>query len=172
LALSGFVIGIDLGLHGAFTLLDPYKREIVQIYDMPIVKRRMENLNRNDFDEASILNLVTQLKDFGTTLAVIEQPGRRPRQASAGAVTIGIGSGLLRMACRSEGLRYEEVAANVWKRKMRVPSDKWGAVQRADQLFPLDYIRFRGRLGGHADGRAESAILALYGAEVFLGIIR
>jgi hypothetical protein len=170
---GGLIVGVDPGLLGALCLLDPYTREIVQIFDMPTIKRGTTGGGkRNYHDVGGQLLLVQYFKSVGVTLACVEQPGRRPGQNSAHAVTIGYGAGLLHMAFCSEGIRVEDPPANVWKRKMRVPADKWGSIQRADQLFPNDYVRFRGRQGGAADGRAEAAMLALYGAEELLGIKR
>ena len=170
---AGFVVGVDPGLKGALTLLDPYSREIIQVFDMPTIQRVLKaGGKRNYHDIGGLLQLAQYFKSADVSVACVETPGRRPGQASAAAVTIGYGVGALHTALISEGVRVEEVMANHWKRVMRVPADKWGAIQRADQLFPNDYVRFRGRDGGAADGRAESAILALYAAEELLGIKR
>ena len=51
-----------------------------------------------------------------------------------------------------------------WKRLMRVPADKRASVQRASQLFPHVASLFKGPRGGVFDGRAEAALIALFGA--------
>lgn len=165
------LLGIDPGLRGAWAMLNPVTGEIIDpIFDMPIYRATEGGLPRDTFDARGMLNLALYCVGQGVKLAVLENVGRRPGESSGRATTAGIGWGMVHMALICEGVRVEVVEANRWKPRMRVPGDKWGAVQRADQIWPDLYPKFRGPNGGIKDGRAEACLIAKFGALEYLGI--
>lgn len=170
--LDPLLVGVDLGKSGGLCLFNPAKRSILNIFNMPMTFASVGGNKRKVYDLGGLRILISTLVDIGAELFVIEAPGYRPGQGQRSGGAIGYGAGLIHMACHCHGVRFQEVQASVWKRKLKVPLDDYGILQRADQLFPNDYLRFRGKLGGAADGLAEAAMIALYGAEEILGIKR
>ena len=163
------VLGVDPGFSGAFAWLD-YRAagdyEITRIEDMPVVSKTVGRGQRARLDIEGVHSLLSQATVKGCALVVIEDPGARPAQA--GAMAFGFGLGILHDAIWVQKLRLETIVPTKWKRELRVPKDKTEAVQRADELFPAHRALFRGPRGGLLDGRAEAAIIALYGAKFLL----
>lgn len=164
------IAGIDLGLSGAIAALDAEARRILWIEDMPTLEIIVGKKARRTIDLHRLLNLLQSLSDTGCTLAVVEEPGFRPSQMGMG--TIGYGFGLVMMGCfcTDPAVRTETVQPSGWKASLRVPAEKSAAVKRAVTLFPAHAHLFYGSRGGPLDGRAESAMIGLYGAQRFLGI--
>lgn len=155
------ILGIDCGKEGALVLVDGRQPRIVTCWDMPLYHKRVGKTVRELVDPVSLLQQLEVAKDLGAALAVIEDPGNRPGQANL--LKFGWSIGLVHMATVAAGIPFEFVVASAWKAKMKCPADKFGAVQRADAVFPDARAHFRGRLGGMKDGRAEASLIACYG---------
>jgi len=164
------VAGIDLGLHGAITAINAEERRILWIEDMPTLEVVVGRKTRRSIDVHRLLNLLQSLSDTGCVLAVVEQPGYRPGQMGAG--TVGQGFGMILMGCFAvdPAVRTEVVSASGWKASLKIPAAKAAAVKRAVALFPASAHLFYGPKNGPLDGRAESALLGLFGAQRYLGI--
>ena len=74
------------------------------------------------------------------------------------------GKGLIVGAAAALGIATTQVKPAAWKKSLRIPADKRAAVARATQLLPTLGGLFKGPRGGVFDGRAEAALIALYGA--------
>jgi len=59
-------------------------------------------------------------------------------------------------------LGCEEISARKWKKYFGLTSDKLKSVEKAEELFAGEDIKFRGPKGGLKDGRAEALLLAYY----------
>ena len=164
------VAGIDLGLDGAIAAINAEERKILWIADMPTLEIAVGKKARRSIDVHRLLNLIQSLSDTGCELAVVEQPGYRPGNIGAGVV--GMGYGMIIMACFAvdPAVRTETVSASGWKSFMKLPAAKAVAVKRAVTLFPAHAHLFYGPKNGPLDGRAESALLGLFGCQRFLGI--
>ncbi len=164
------VAGIDLGLDGAIAAINAEERKILWIADMPTLEIAVGKRARRSIDVHRLLNLIQSLSDTGCELAVVEQPGYRPGQKGAG--TVGVGYGLVIMGCFAVDpvVRTEVVNPAAWKASMKLPAAKAAAVKRAVTLFPASAHLFYGPKNGPLDGRAESALLGLFGCQRFLGI--
>ncbi len=178
-------VGIDPGLKGAAAVYDSDTRRLVMVRPLPVAERTLTTKNRRTekqreankpatakvrrrIDIPHLHQIITGINALDPVMVVLERVGRRPGES--GADTAGFGAGAIIMACYAIGLRIEEVDANVWKKKMRVPADKIEAVARAELMFPLDRMMFRTNSTGLRsqtvrDGYAEAAMLAVYGAE-------
>lgn len=155
------ILAIDPGLRGA---LARYDGEHLSILDMPTTVRQLASGKvRDTINEAELVRLVG-LAALEADLLVMEQVGGIPNQSASGAFTFGRGVGVIIGATISIGLRREEVHPATWKGALRVPADKRAARARASELLPA----YSGLwpLQKH-DGRAESAMLALYAWQVF-----
>lgn len=158
------VLGIDPGATGALALLNAVAGTLT-ILDMPTWQQTIGKKRRARIDAVELMNYLHLLKGMGAQVALIEQVGGRPRQSASAAFTFGYGFGLLYMGCINVGLPIETVPPMTWKRLMRCPKEGEGIARRADELFPSYRPLFRGPRGGVMDGRAEAAILALFGAQ-------
>lgn len=151
-------IGIDPGMHGALALWDG---QHLSVRDMPVYEREVARKVRRAVDAKGLLDWLGGMAAVGVECVWVEDVVGHGMQM--GASTMGYGVGLIHMACVAHQLRYEAVAPNKWKARMKAPRDKKQSVIRAEQLFPN--FGFRGPKGGFLDGRAEAAMLAMYGRD-------
>lgn len=157
------IIGVDPGKDGAFSLLNPDTGTVL-VWDMPTFAMTVGKTRKTRVDPVQVATLFDQFRLMGATTCVMEAVGGRPRQSAHNAFTFGWGAGLIYMACVNARIPIESVPPSVWKRMLRAPKEKKASVARADELFPDSRHLFRGKKGGLLDGRAEAAMLALYGA--------
>lgn len=148
------VLGIDPGASGALAF---YDGEELIIYDMPVHIITKGRSQRKRFDPYGMKKI---LQENHCDIAVIEQVSAQPGNGSAAAFTYGW------MCCGVEtslafmGIPFEYVTPQKWKKEMSCPKDKDAARMRASQLLPCHVHNWD--LKKH-DGRAESALIALYG---------
>ncbi len=151
--------GVDPGLSGAIAVLDPDSARMC-IIDMPIFEFET-NKTRKRVDPYGIIEF---LRTRPLANIYIEEVNSSPQQGVVSAFSFGMGRGLLLGLMAGLGIPLTEVKPTQWKKDLRVPADKKAAVLRASQLLPAMAPQFRGPRGGTLDGRAEAALLALYGA--------
>jgi hypothetical protein len=152
------ILACDPGLRGAFALLDGAR---IQIHDMPVVTRAVGSPMRDrDFiDERGVFAQIEQAVLLGATRLVVEQVNGVAGQSAPAAFQFGYGFGIVIAAAIAHRLEIERVTAGVWKKALRVPSDKRASRGRASELLPHHADLWR--LQKH-DGRAEAAMIALY----------
>jgi crossover junction endodeoxyribonuclease RuvC len=167
------IVGIDIGLEGAISFYDAEERSLLAVKDMPVDRVALANgATRGRLNDRLVLNVLSRAKGAH---AFLERPEARPmrgRDKATGAITLrqpgaagmlafGEGYGIVHCACTANGMALTEVRPGIWKRSLGVSGDKDDARRRAMELFPqwADFFRRK-----KDDGRAESALLALYGA--------
>ena len=153
-------LGIDPGLSGAIALYVPAD-DILFVADVPIHELRRNGKLRREPDVQAICNIVADCAIRPRITAWIEHVSAMPGEGAVGAFTFGKIVGLLTGVCAAKGLIVERVTPSVWKKALAVPSDKDGARARASQLLPQHSRNWP--LKKH-DGRAEAALIALYGS--------
>jgi hypothetical protein len=99
------------------------------------------------------------LETLEVDLVVIEITTSRMANGGALMEHAGIVRGMLAML----PVRVERVTPASWKKTAKAPADKKESTVRAEQIFPDHRNRFRGPQGGHLDGLAEAAMMALHG---------
>lgn len=157
--MHGVICGVDPGLSGALAFFDPEEARM-RIVDMPIFEYETTR-NRKKVDPYSIYF------DFAKqpiANVYIEEVNASPQMGTVSAFSFGEGKGILLGVAAALGVPVTQVKPTQWKKQMRVPADKRAAVQRASQLFPAVSPLFKGPRGGVFDGRAEAALIALFGA--------
>lgn len=146
------VLGIDPGLQGALATWDGKQLTII---DVPIVKARSRG---NEVNLPALADVVSQLAPFDA--AYVERNSSRPHEgvssARKGGLVEGILLGCIIMCCR----KVYRPTPRQWKKVMRLTKDKNYSITKAIEAFP-DYHHFFVRKKDH--GRAEAALLALYG---------
>lgn len=150
-------LGIDPGLSGALVLMDGRALEVA---DVPTFTLTRNAKNKREIDVQQLADIVEAFAR-SNPLVFIENSTPMPQQGSASTFAFGKAFGIILGVCAANKLVIERIAPQRWKRALLVPKDKDGARARASQLLPAHAHNWR--LHKH-DGRAEAALLALYGA--------
>lgn len=148
------ILGCDPGVNGAFSLIDTDAWTIA-ITDMP---KEAGTGGKNAVSPVGVSAI------FRASLAdhlFIELVHSSPQMGVTSAFSFGRSLGIVHGAAYHDGaLTVSEVRPQEWKSKTLTPKDKNEARRRAQQLFPCAFKLFE-RVKD--DGRAESAIIAMYG---------
>lgn len=150
------VVGIDPGLSGAIAALGADGALVVR--DMPVHEIAVNGSRRRQVDLHE-LDLFLGLYD-GARFAVIEAVHAMPGQGVSSSFAFGFAAGAVQAMVAAHSMPMLLVQSNAWKRHFGLTADKDASRRRASQLMP----RHAGfwPLKKH-DGRAEAALLALYG---------
>ena len=139
-----YIIGIDPGKSGAIALLDTDDMQ-VKTYDMP-----------GTLDEKMGL-----ISSFGPVKCCwLERPFFPRMIGIKNAVTIAVAYGELKACLFFAGVPTFEVDPSAWKKTMRLSTDKNASRALASQYFPDCSDQWK---RAKDDGRAEAALIALYG---------
>ena len=155
------ILGVDPGLSGAFALY-AVEGGTLQVFDVPTTSRTVNGKVKRRIDPyqlAAWLELQRPLVEF----AVIEQVNAMPGQGVTSSFNFGFTTGAIHGIIAACGIEIRTVAPQVWKRKFGLlgqPKDASRAL--ASTKFPQ--FTHLWPLKKH-DGRAEAALLALYGRE-------
>lgn len=147
------ILGIDPGLGGALAL---YRADgALEIVDMPTLQLKKRVIN-----EYALARIVD---DWASSVREVwlEQVGVRPGEGAVGAFSFGRGYGVIRGICAANFLTIVDVTPQTWKRAMKIAGAKDEARAAASALFPACASQF---VRKRDDGRAEAALIALYGA--------
>jgi len=153
------IVGIDPGNSGALAFLNTVDCTI-RIIDMPTFEFTTTK-NRVEIDPHTIAD---ELERHEVMHIYLEEVFSSPQMGVTSAFNFGQGKGMIRGVAAAMEIPLTQIKPNKWKRDMRVPADKKASVARASQLIPGAAPMFKGPRGGTYDGRAEAAMLALYGA--------
>ena len=148
--------GIDPGLSGAIAIYDTYTGT-VETFDMPVHEVMRGGKTKRDVDGHTLADLL-RAERLGH--AFIEQVSSMPRQGVSGVFAFGKAFGVVIGVVCSVGVPHSFVTASAWKKHFKLPAAKDAARAKASQLFPAAADQWR--LVKH-DGRAEAALIALWG---------
>lgn len=152
------VAGIDCGLAGALCFMRD-NTAVDSIYDMPIFELLRGGKKKRELDAYGLALLIS---DKRPGHAFVEKIWGRPHTQDGGyaQAPLLISYGIVKGVLAGLGIPITEHAPRTWKKALAVPSEKDGARARASQLLPTATHHWP--LKKH-DGRAESALIALYG---------
>ena len=151
------IVGVDPGFSGAIAHYCTKTKDL-DVIDMPTI---LNSKGKVEIDIHSLLHLLEpEAKD---RMAVIEQVASRPNQSSVATFRFGMGYGALIACVAANKTPMYFVTPSKWKKYFGLSSDKDTSRQLAIQRWPDHYEKFK--LKKH-DGRAEAALICLYGAEV------
>jgi Holliday junction resolvasome RuvABC endonuclease subunit len=145
------VLGVDPGLVGGLALL---YEDYVHAIDIPVVD-----------GEVDVDAIVLVLRNVRPRLAVIEAVHSMPKQGVSSSFKFGQAYGALRGAVAACGIPHRLVTPQKWKKHFGLGPDKEKARALAIQTWPGVGCFSRKR----DKDRAEAALLALYGEQVFEG---
>ena len=138
------ILGIDPGKSGAFAVLNTHDMQ-VETYDMPGTLE----------DKRALISDIGRVK-----CCWLERPFFPRMIGIKNAVTIAQAYGELKACLFFAGIPVFEVDPSAWKKTMRLSTDKNASRALASQYFP-DCSDQWSRVKD--DGRAEAALIALYG---------
>lgn len=150
------IIGIDPGMKGALALIDTELCTLAVI-DMPVEAATKSRMLTSPSGVAKALH------DTAPDALFLEEVGVQPGEGAVGAFSFGRGVGRIEGCAAGAMVSLWPIKPQEWKSRMNVPKDKVQAVTRAVQLFPSAASAFKGPRGGMKDGRAEAALIALFG---------
>jgi crossover junction endodeoxyribonuclease RuvC len=143
------ILGVDNGLHGALSFYDGAE---LLIYDMPIY-----GTDRPALDLIRIKDIININKP---THSYIEKLTPLPKISGLTAFSMGHSEGAVIATLTALQVPFTLIRPVEWKKAMQCPAEKDAARMRASQLLPAHSHNWS--LKKH-DGRAESALIALYG---------
>ena len=151
------ILGVDPGATGALAL---YDRDLnaLAVVDMPNALVRVGKARRRQISETWLAAAIATL---APDCAWIERVHALPRQGVTSSFSFGVAYGLVRGVLAALQVPVHLVTPNEWKRALRLGSDKNEARLIAARLFPGNAQQFS-RV--RDDGRAEAALLALFGS--------
>jgi crossover junction endodeoxyribonuclease RuvC len=118
---------------------------------------------KRDIDLALLADHIETWRDYwGVEHAFVEQVGAMPGQGVSSMFAFGKSFGAVLATLATLKIPTTLVTPQKWKKALGVPAAKDGARARASQLMPQHAHNWP--LVKH-DGRAESALLAYYGAQ-------
>jgi crossover junction endodeoxyribonuclease RuvC len=150
------VFGVDPGYGGAIAELHPRSGQLY-VHDMPTLPGPKGKV---ELDLYKILYLLDAGEDRATVW--LEKVASRPGQGISSAFRFGEQFGALQMAVAARGHVLRMVTPSAWKKHFGLSADKGVARGLAMRRFPAQAEMFA-RVKD--DGRAEAALIALYGME-------
>ena len=148
-------IGIDPGFTGAVAFYWPQENHI-QCFDMPVYKNAKGKTELNLYE----LHEIIKPEDDEQHIAVIEQVAAMRGQGVSSMFRFGQSYGATQMAVASHKVPMHLVTPAKWKTFLGLSRDKGVSRSLASQRFPKQASMFS---RAKDDGRAEAALLALYG---------
>ena len=148
-AISSPIVGVDPGITGGIAFL--FANRVV-VEDIPTAG-----------GEVDVDTLVRRVREMQPALAIIERANAMPKQGVASTFKYGVAYGALRTVVALCNIPYRLVTPGKWKNHFGLDSDKEKSRALAIQFWPG--CGFFSRKKDH--GRAEAALIARYGAEVF-----
>jgi Holliday junction resolvasome RuvABC endonuclease subunit len=154
------VAGIDPGIRGGLAIVaaeDGAAQRLLAAIDVPVVgvgaKERVDAIAIRDW-----------LAAHKPQHAYIERAQAMPKQGASSGFKYGCAVGAIEAALALSGIPLTIVEPSIWKKFHRLRGkDKEGSRQRALQLFPEAHALLARKLD---HGRAEAALLALYGSQL------
>ena len=149
-------IGIDPGLYGAIAYYTPVTGGL-EVFDTPIFHVTVNGKRRRRLDK----NALNKLLSSGTAMsAALEAVHSMPKQGVSSSFAFGEVFGATEQCLVCKDIPVLLVQPRKWKGFFGLSSDKEASRLMAIQKFPAHKLLFARKKD---DGRAESALLALYG---------
>lgn len=152
------LVGIDPGFAGALAALDTQSGQLT-VQDMPVTPNPKGKTELN----LHILHMLLDPVNRSDVGVIMEKVSAMPKQGVTSMFRFGESYGALQMAIVSHRLPYQLITPRTWKKHFNLSSVKGSSRSLASQRFPNNAKEFS-RVKD--DGRAEAALIALYGAEV------
>lgn len=154
------IAGIDPGLDGAIAVLG---NGTLAINDMPTSPILVAGKKQRELDLPALSQIFQTLHLQGVTQLCIEQVQAWAQDGPRQAFKFGFNYGAPRAMAAVYGMAVTLVRPGVWKAAFGLTGDKTASLSLASKLMPK--FSHLWPLKKH-DGRAEAALLALYGSRI------
>lgn len=155
---NGLIIGIDPGFTGAIAIVEAKNGycDVKDVYDMPL----------KDDDDRPLVDCVKlkNMLNIGAKFLVVEKAQSSPQMGVTSSFRYGEGYGMICGVALTLGIRTIPVVPAVWKKHMHLDFTKDKSRVMAEKLFPHQSVLF---IKKKDHGRAEAALLALFGYQKF-----
>jgi crossover junction endodeoxyribonuclease RuvC len=149
------IIGIDPGLTGAIAILEPDGK--LTVHDMPTVEVRRHRKLKREINSAVLAGILT---GHQLARAFVERVGAMPGQGVSSVFAFGRSTGIVEGILAARLIPVTYVAPQTWRKDQAVRAGKDGSRLRASELLPGYAVEWR---RAKDDGRAEAALIALWG---------
>lgn len=156
------ILGVDPGLDGALFLTDGAAVEVLDVPTLTAGKgREVDGLAVAQWlDERSQQIRAAFLERVNAMPSIPGPNGKRRTMGAQSAFAFGRTDGLLHGLVVANLIPATRITPVTWRKAMCVPKGKDGARARAKELFPAHAHLFNRK---RDDGRADAALIALYG---------
>ena len=144
------IMGCDPGVSGAISFYFPSHPENIAVYEMPSVGK-----------EVNCPELAALIKQYRPNVAIIEHVHSFPGQGVSSSFNFGASYGMLRGVVAALGVPIKLVAPVKWKKFFNLSRDK----DESRRLAILNWPTCEHFSRKKDDGKAEAALLALYGSK-------
>lgn len=149
-------VGVDPGLTGAIAVLDP-TGALVEVIDMPAADGHVFAAAL----AAQLQSILSEPRSVGDGVtAWVEDVHSMPGQGVASTFKFGRSVGVVVGVLGALAVPVRWVSPAQWKRASGLGKDKGASRRRAQELWP-DHASLFARV--RDDGRAEAALIAMYG---------
>ena len=148
------IMGVDPGANGAIVTIEG---DELMVYDMPVYEITKGKTVRKRIDSRALIDLIEKDKP---DRAYVEQVSAQPSNGAASAFSFGWACAAVEVALIACKVPFTYVTPQAWKKAMNCPKDKDGARMVASRLLPHHAHNWDRKKD---DGRAEAALIALYG---------
>lgn len=143
-------IGIDPGKDGAMAIIAPNETYVIPFSETEYTKE----LGYIDTERYKVF-------------CILEHVGAMPGQGSVSMFNFGANFGFIRGLLSANGIPYELVRPQKWKKTFSCTSDKNTAIEVAKRLFPNVDLRRTPKCKGPHDGICEALLMAEYGRRIY-----
>ena len=144
------ILGIDPGLSGAVAFYFPQAPDRIVAEDMPVADRLVD-----------CATLAARIRQMAPGLAIVERVASMPKQGVSSTFKFGTAYGAVIGILATLEIRTVLVTPQVWKKHFRLDGDKEKGRALALRTFAKTPEHFSRKKD---QGRAEAALIALYGA--------
>lgn len=157
-----YILGVDPGAAGALALLNGDDGRLVEVRDMPVHQVTIGKTKRKRVDLHGLVDIVRSWALCYGPRAFVEEVHSSPMDGPVGAFAFGEAFGAVKTAIAGANIPMVLVRPQEWKTHHRlIGKDKDDSRRLASQLLPAAASNWARKMD---DGRAEAALIALYGA--------
>jgi crossover junction endodeoxyribonuclease RuvC len=150
------VLGIDIGVQGAFALLDRENGKLLLVHDLPVLKDGPAG--RRAINAPILAGIIYKSH---ADHAFVESVGARPGEGAVGAFAFGRSRGVIEGVLAAAGIPVTFLTPPTWKKAVGLTlTSKDAARSEAIRRWP-NYADFFKRVKD--DGRAEACLIAVAG---------
>ena len=151
------ILSVDPGLSGALAFMDVDGN--IETIDMPVHRLKRNGKTKREVDRYELARIIDAHAPISH--AFVEQVGAMPGQGVSSVFQFGRSLGIVEGVLAANFIPTDYVTPRKWRSALGVRAGKDGSRARASELMPRhagQWIRVKD------DGRAEAALIALYGA--------